>query len=244
MPTTLKALLQLVRAFQSVGHHLLCRSRWRSCVQPARGSRRCRAAPGGAAPSPSSETCSATSPEPSSPGLRRHPRDLHRHHPHRGPHPAGPGRRPTDPARPQGRGAVGGRRGGPATPCGHAADRAKRRVAGGPPLPVRAVHGPGHRRRPPRPVRCDRHSGGGPAHCVVSRQPMPTITSYTTNCDLARSMQVERGSQCLPSNHGCGCPPAFETLTVDCSVSGASVDEWASEFKTNWTVGPMSEMLT
>ena len=45
--------------------------------------------------------------------------------------------------------------------------------------------GPGDRHRPPGPPH-DRHPGGGPAHRVLSRQPMPTITSYTTKYDLTR----------------------------------------------------------
>jgi transposase len=67
-------------------------------------------------------------------------------------------------------------------------------MAGRPPLPVRDVTSPGHRRRPPGSVRHrhhDRHPGGGPAHRVLSRQPTPTITSYTTKCDL--TLVADRG---------------------------------------------------
>ena len=67
--------------------------------------------------------------------------------------------------------------------------RLLRRVAGRPPLPVGVLHGPGAGHRPPGSVRHDRPSGGGPAHHALSRHPMPTITSYTTNCDLTPSNQ-------------------------------------------------------
>ena len=40
----------------------------------------------------------------------------------------------------------------------------------------------------------------------------------------ARRAHYQRREQHLRLEYD---PPAFDTLTVDCSVSGASVDEWA-----------------
>jgi hypothetical protein len=54
-------------------------------------------------------------------------------------------------------------------------------------LPVRDLHGSGDGQRPPGSVRYDRHPGGGLAHRVLSRHPIPTITSYTTKRDLTQA---------------------------------------------------------
>ena len=51
---------------------------------------------------------------------------------------------------------------------------------------VGVLHGPGDGHQPPGWLHHDRHKGGGPAHHVLSRHAMPTITSYTTKYDLTR----------------------------------------------------------
>jgi hypothetical protein len=43
---------------------------------------------------------------------------------------------------------------------------------------------PASRLARPTPVRHDRQLGGGTAHRILSRQPIPRITTYTTRCDL------------------------------------------------------------